>query len=172
MVTASVERVSDNFAEVLADMDLVSAGALGGLFAGGSLLAQEVADNVLPALDFSPDPSSQTGLAAAALVKFAAAVVLATAAFAVGGDTAVLVAGGLGFGMVHLAMLDLFDLAQGGGIPGTATSGSSSSGSASRSPRAVSAGGSSAGSNAGPSGPAIRRASSGGHIDNGAYRGV
>ena len=126
MVTADVMSSSDGIRTAIEDRDLVSIGALAGLGAGGVFLGQEIADQVLPFLIDTPDPSTPSELGMSALVKLLAAMLMGVVALRMGpmGASAI---GVLTFGTLVSMGLDFIDILQRGSLPGMAPSGGSSS---------------------------------------------
>lgn len=114
MVTASVRNSAGGVQDALADRELSGIAALAVLGAGGVFMAQEIADQVLPMLDFPMNPSSMTDLTVSAMVKLVSAVVLAAVAVRLG-DTGGAAAGTMAFGVLVSMGLDVVEAAQTGG---------------------------------------------------------
>lgn len=117
MVVADLRQSANGILTQLNERDVTAIAALGTLGAGGVVLAQEVADRVLPILNQPRNPTSASGFGASALVKALGAT--ATAAIGMRFDTAGRAAAGiLAFGMLASAGADFFNVLQRGGIPG------------------------------------------------------
>jgi len=118
--------------------------------AGGVVVAQELADRVLPALGFSRTPSSATGFAASGGVKFVAALVVGTVAAQLSG-LGLAVAAFAAIGHLAGAGADFINAVQRTGLAAEATRGqrrrtsTTSSSTTSSTPSASSANGASAG---------------------------
>lgn len=121
MVTADVRRSARGVTETLEELNPLAIATMAAGAIGGLALAQEVADLALPMLGFTAGTTSPTGLGASALVKLGGAVLAAMVGSYFGGGVA-WASGLVAFGMVASMGLDLLDMAQEGGIPGSTPS--------------------------------------------------
>lgn len=79
-ITPAVQQATGSLQDVLSLDNPRALGFLALATAGGVVIAQEVADRLLPIFGFSREPSSATGFGVSAAVKFLAAIAVAGAA--------------------------------------------------------------------------------------------
>lgn len=132
MVTVDVASSASGVNQAIEDLDAVSLAALAGLGASGVFIGQEIADQVLPMIIGTPDPTTPSQLSASVAVKLAAAIVMGIAARRFGGGKGAL--GVITFGTLVSLGLDMIDILQRGSLPGMAPSTGSKTQVQSRSP--------------------------------------
>lgn len=111
VVTSEAQDVARELRDQLDSRDVVGLGFVALSTAGGVIIAQEIADRVLPALGFSRNPSNATGFAVSGVLKVALALLAGTAATATGGILSVVVAF-LALGHVVSGGADFFNAIQ------------------------------------------------------------
>lgn len=101
MVSPNVDALADTFENIVQDQDIAGGATLALAGAGGGVLAQQVANRVLPVVGVSAMPQDTTGLAASGVTKLGVAALHGFLAREVGGTPgAILALGGLGAGVV------------------------------------------------------------------------
>lgn len=101
MVSPNVDALAGTFEDIVEDQDIAGGATLALAGAGGGVLAQQVANRVLPVVGMSAMPQDTTGLAASGVTKLGVAAIHGFLAREVGGTPgAILALGGLGAGVV------------------------------------------------------------------------
>lgn len=103
MVSLNARQSASEIGDVLEERDVQGLGVIALAAAGGVVVAQEVADRILPMLSYSPNPNNATGFVASAAVKAAIALGFGIAA-----------SGMTGYGLVALAYMAVGALAGAG----------------------------------------------------------
>lgn len=116
VVSPNFQDVASEFRDIASQRDVTGLAGIAVAGAGGGILAQEVADRVLPALGMSRTPQSTSDFAASFAVKLVAALGLGIAAIRVGtGSVGQVLAVGAA-GATVLAGADFFDAVQRSGF--------------------------------------------------------
>lgn len=112
MVTANAYDSAEGIVGVFQDREVVALASVTGTLTGGFFAAQEIADRVLPMLDFPENPTQPMDIGASVLVKLLATSVLVLVGAGMGGDLVTLAAGAGGAGMLVSVGMDVVDLGQ------------------------------------------------------------
>jgi len=110
-VTPEARDIARETQDVIQKRDIQGLAAVALGVAGGVVIAQELADRVLPALGYPTEPTTATGFTVSGLVKFVAALVLGTVAAQFGG-LALAVSAFIGLGHLAGAGADFFNAVQ------------------------------------------------------------
>lgn len=112
MVSANLQRIGNEFVDMIDEQDFTGFVALAGLGSVGGVLAEMFQDRVagsIPQLNLPSEPTTSRGLVGSFLVKSLAAVLLGFAALRMGSGTPGLVLASLGVGAAIDSGVDLLE---------------------------------------------------------------
>lgn len=121
MVTLNARQSANEIQDVLETRNVQGLGVIALSAAGGVVLAQEIADRILPALGFSRNPNTATGFFASAATKAALALGFGIASASMSG-VGLVVAAYMGIGALAGAGADLLNAVQRSGLAAESTS--------------------------------------------------
>lgn len=111
VATPEVRAIAQDVQRALSERDVQGLAVVAVSVASGVVIAQELADRILPALGYSANPTSATGFMVSGVVKFAAALVLGVVAAQFSG-LALILSAFIGVGHLASAGADFFNALQ------------------------------------------------------------